>query len=446
VTASVAAQASDRPRPGTGSRRAGVSAVYRVELVKVSAQLLPRLAAVVCLLGPFVFALIMKTQSSAPADTLFGRWVHSSGFAIPFVVLGFAGIAGLPLLTSIVAGDIFAGEDRHGTWKTLLTRSCSRRALFLGKTLAAATSTVAMVTLLALSSLVAGVLVVGTQPLLSLSGALMSPGRALTMVLASWAVALIPALAFTCLGVLFSVASRNSMAGVIGPPVVGLVMVLLSLMGSGVVVRTLMLTSGFEAWHGLQLEPPKYGPLVLGTVVAAAYAYLCLDSARTIMLRRDFAGDTPARTSWPKVLRGILVALVGVAVLAVASMLDRTWITSDRLQASVGATFKNLVVVQQTMLDRTAKTGSFGVFPFCKRERVIGGPSRGSGDDWICALNVNGSQLGQVSVTYSVIVRPNGCYTAEGPDSVVGPLHIRDAQGRTVINPLFAFDGCMISP
>jgi hypothetical protein len=51
-----------------------------------------------------------------------------------------------------------------------------------------------------------------------------------------------------------------------------------------------------------------------------------------------------------------------------------------------------------------------------------------------------------VSVTYSVVVRPNGCYTAEGPDAVVGPLHIRNAQRRTVINPLFAFDGCMISP
>jgi hypothetical protein len=152
------------------------------------------------------------------------------------------------------------------------------------------------------------------------------------------------------------------------------------------------------------------------------------------------------RTSWPKVLRGIVLALAAVAVLAVASMLDRTWITSDRLQASVGATFKSLVVVQQTMLDRAAKAGSFSVFPFCKRERVVSGPSRGSGDDWICALNVNGSQLGQVSVTFSVVVRPNGCFTAEGPDSVVGPLHIRDAQRRTVINPLFAFDGCMISP
>ena len=93
----MSAAVAERPEPA--ARSGGMSAVYRVELTKVSAQLLPRLAAVVCLLGPFVFALVMRSQASTPADTLFGRWVTSSGFALPFVVLGFAGIAGFPLLT-----------------------------------------------------------------------------------------------------------------------------------------------------------------------------------------------------------------------------------------------------------------------------------------------------------------------------------------------------------
>src|SRR6476659_3118006 len=100
-------------QPGRRARRANVTAAYRVEVIKLTAQLLPRLTALVCLVGPFVFALIMKSQTSAPADTLFGRWIHISGFATPFVVLGFAGIAGFPLLASVVAGDMFAGEDRH---------------------------------------------------------------------------------------------------------------------------------------------------------------------------------------------------------------------------------------------------------------------------------------------------------------------------------------------
>jgi ABC-2 type transport system permease protein len=372
--------------------------------------------------------------------------VQTSGFAIPFVVLGFAGVAGFPLLTSIVAGDMFASEDRLSTWKTVLTRSSTREEVFWGKTLAAMTYTVAIVTLLAVSCLLAGVLVVGTQPLIGLSGAQLSGGQAFLMVVEGWAISLIPALAFTALGVLFSVASRNSLIGVLGPPVVGLVMVLISLLGSGVVLRTLMLTTGFEAWHGLQFDPPKYGPFLFGTIVSIAYTYLCLDAARSILRRRDFAGEGSMPLRWtPMVRRSVVIAVAVFAVLAVASRLDPTWITSDRLEASVGQTFRNLVAVQQTMQGQPARAASIGVFPFCKREGVRNGPSRGSGEDWICALNVNGPRLGQLSLTYRLIVKPNGCYTAEGPESV-GPMRVRDARGEIVINPLFAFDSCMITP
>ena len=131
------ASAQAAPVPATRRRGSGIGAVYRVEIAKITSQWLPRTAAAACLVGPFAFALFINTQSSVPADSLFGRWVHSSGFAIPLVVLGFAGIAGFPLLASVVAGDIFASEDRQATWKTVLTRSCSRGDVFWGKTLAA---------------------------------------------------------------------------------------------------------------------------------------------------------------------------------------------------------------------------------------------------------------------------------------------------------------------
>ena len=94
--------------------------------------------ALLCVLGPFAFAVILNSQTGSPADTIFGVWVHSSGFAIPLVVLAFAGSWGFPVLAGVLAGDIFSAEDRYGTWKTVLTRSCRRRDLFVGKVLAAA--------------------------------------------------------------------------------------------------------------------------------------------------------------------------------------------------------------------------------------------------------------------------------------------------------------------
>jgi ABC-2 type transport system permease protein len=422
----------------------GVWDVYRVEIKKLTAQTLTRLVALACLVGPFVFGGIIKTQTAVPADTLFGRWMHTSGYATPLVILGFAGVAGFPLLTSIVAGDIFAAEDRYGTWKTLLTRSSSRGDLFIGKTLAAATYSLAMVTLLAASSLAAGLLLVGSKSLVSLSGTSISPGRVLGLVGLSWAISLIPVLGFTSLGVLFSIASRNSIVGVLGPPVVGLLMILLTVLGGGVVVRTLLLTTPFDAWHGLLLAHPHYQPLERGAAVAAIYIFFALDVAWALFRRRDFAGSDPSRQgSWGLVIRWAAVAVAVVALLAAASNWGPTTITSEKLQASIAPTFKNLVTVQQMLLGRRAQAGaSLTVRPLCRR----GGqnrPSRGPGDDWICQLTVTSPGASEALVAYEVNARANGCYTATGPSPVVGPLKIPDARGRSVVNPLYQFDGCI---
>ena len=75
----------------------------------------------------------MRVQSSVPTDTLFGRTVGESGFAVPLVVLGFAALWVFPVLASIVSGDLFSSEDRYGTWTTVLTRSRSRGELFAGR-------------------------------------------------------------------------------------------------------------------------------------------------------------------------------------------------------------------------------------------------------------------------------------------------------------------------
>src|SRR5262245_45704752 len=112
-------------------------AVTSVECVKLTAQIKTRLVLVACVIAPFAFAEALQVQSALPEDTLFGRSVKESGFALPLVVLGFAALWILPALTSIVGGDAFASEDRYGTWKTVLTRSRTRSEVFLGKVIAA---------------------------------------------------------------------------------------------------------------------------------------------------------------------------------------------------------------------------------------------------------------------------------------------------------------------
>src|SRR5207247_7849190 len=107
------------------------------------------------------------------------------------------------------------------------------------------------------------------------------------------------------------------------------------------------------------------------------------------------------------------VAVAIIAVLLVGMVFDRTWITSQRIESSVAATFTDLVVVQQGLLGHQEDAGSFKVYPYCKRESVLTGASTGAGDDWTCQMFVTGPHVGRLQVEYSLTVPPNGCYTAE---------------------------------
>src|SRR5262249_42654354 len=122
------------PRPGRTHRRSrrsggrvvtfgGCTAVAGGEGSKLAAQARSRVVLAACGAGPVAFAAAMRVQTSVPEDTLFGRSVQDSGFAVPLVVLGFAALWVLPVLASVAGGDVFSAEDRYGTWKTVLTRS-----------------------------------------------------------------------------------------------------------------------------------------------------------------------------------------------------------------------------------------------------------------------------------------------------------------------------------
>ncbi|MEU6015656.1 ABC transporter permease [Streptomyces sp. NPDC047515] len=268
--------------------RGGARTVYLWELEKLTAQWRIRAVLVLCLVAPFLFALGLRAQDTLPSDTLFGRWAHDSGFAVPLVVLGFAGQWALPLLVCLVAGDIFSSEDHHGTWKTILTRSRTRGQVFAGKTLAAVTYSTVVVLLLGAGSLAAGVLVIGHQPPVGLSGQEIGAGRAAGIVVESWLYMLLPCLAFTALGVFFSLATRHSAAGIGAPAVLGLLLQLASLVDGLGPVRRLLPTTAFDAWHGLTTAPAFHQPLVTGAYVSAGCAVMFLTASHFLMLRRDF--------------------------------------------------------------------------------------------------------------------------------------------------------------
>ena len=295
-------------------RLAHPAAALRVELAKLGQQLTIRVLLGVCLVGPIGFALVMRVQSTVPADTLFGRWARTTGFATSLTILSFATTFGLPLVAGILAGDVFSSEDRHDTWKTVLTRSVTRADVFLGKTLATFLYAGLLVVVLALSSLLSGVLLVGSDPLVGLTGQLVSGGRASWLVLLSWAFSLLPMLVFASLGLLLSLVSRSAIVGVLGPGLVGLVLQLLALVGSGEIERAILPGTPLDAWHGLFVDPVHVGPLVQGAITCLVYVAIFLILAWYVLQRRAFAAaQAVAQRRWRVPIRAAVASAVVLA-------------------------------------------------------------------------------------------------------------------------------------
>jgi ABC-2 type transport system permease protein len=268
-----------------------VITAYRWELVKLLAQVKTRIALGLCLLGPFLFVAGFELQTTIPRDTLFGRWIEDSGLSIPLIILGFAGQWVLPALTSVVAGDLFSSEDRYGTWRTILTRSRSRGEIFGGKALTAITFAVVATLVLGACSWLAGILLIGRQPLVSLSGTLLSPGEATGRIALSWLTVLLPVLGITALAMLFSLLTKSGAVGIGVPVVLGLAMQLLTMVDLPAAVRMLFLGGPFVAWHGLLTAEPFYGPLLEGAVTSLVYFVAGLAAVYVLFQRRDVTGS-----------------------------------------------------------------------------------------------------------------------------------------------------------
>jgi ABC-2 type transport system permease protein len=272
-----------RSKPGFG-------AAVAWETRKLRAQLRTKALLAGAIVVPVAVVLVVGNQARPPKDTLFGRFATENGFAMALLILGFATQWVLPLLTAIVAGDIFASEDQHGTWKTVLTRSMSRSRLFWAKALVATGFALLALALLAASTIVSSLLIVGHGPLTGLSGQTIASSHALVLVSASWAAMAPPIVGFTCLALLFSIWSRNGAVGIAAPVVIGLVMQLVGALGGIETLRPFLLSTPFEAWHGLLAAPRFTGPLLDGVVTSAGWSLACLVAAFLIMRRRDITG------------------------------------------------------------------------------------------------------------------------------------------------------------
>ena len=266
--------------------------VYRWELRKLVSQKRSYLGFGLAVILPlfFVISQHLRHNSGHEAGNIFFAQITQSGLATPVLMLLFESFFMLPLIASLVAGDIVAAEDGNGTLKTILTRSVDRGQVFAAKTLAAMSYAAIATYLSAAVATIAGVASWGFSSVTTYSGTVVSAPKGLLLVFAANSAYLIPLMAVVCIGILLSTVTHNSAAAVVGTVGVTLVLAIVAQIPGLGAIQPYVLTNQYSNWHGLLRTPTDWGPISHSAWVCALYALPALFAAYLVFLRRDVAG------------------------------------------------------------------------------------------------------------------------------------------------------------
>ena len=254
---STTAPVSAAPATPAAARPVPVGSAYRFELVKLLSQWRIRLLIAACWIVPGVGIYLVSHQQTLPADTLYARQMHATGLAAALAALSFAGNWVLPLVTSIISGDVFSAEDRLGTWRHLLVAVRSPQRIFAAKALASLTVIVMGFPGLPVSAAAGGIAASGLRSLTGMDGLQLTPGDAVVRIAAAWLCALAPTLALAAIGLLGSIALGRSPMGLLIPAFVALGMQLAQDLPMAAALRLAL--PGY-AFRGMACSTPRSSP------------------------------------------------------------------------------------------------------------------------------------------------------------------------------------------
>lgn len=118
-------------------------------------------------------------------------------------------------------------------------------------------------------------------------------------------------------------------------------------------------------------------------------------------------------------------------------------VQDQRLEQAMLTSFSHLFALQQRQRGLPVDESKLHPTAKCARDNPDSRHA-GPGEDWVCNLTWRTRSATTGGATFSVTVRADGCFTADGdgPVDLNGTKTVVAADGETVLNPLWAFDGC----
>ena len=223
-------------------------------------------------LVPLVLAIVVRTSvPSGNQGVTPVAGMLATGLYVPFAALLVEAPFFLPLAMAMLSADAIAGEANIGTLRYLLIVPVQRTKLLVTKFVSLVIGAIIGTGIITLVGLLAGVVVFGAHPLLTLSGQTIGVPAALLRILAAWGYLAIMMSALATLGLFVSTLTEQPLAATITV----MITVILMWIAEGVPqlgwLHPWLLTHWFTAFTDLLRQPVLWSTMGAGLWRALGY-------------------------------------------------------------------------------------------------------------------------------------------------------------------------------
>ena len=181
-----------------------------------------------------------------------------NGYLISYYLMSILWIH-FPFFIILVAGDSFAGEESHGTFRILLTRPVSRIQVLTAKYIATFIYTASIVLFLGIISLGSGSLLLGSGDLFVFDDGILilSQNEAILRFVIAYSLAVFVQIIVASLAILLSTISENPIGPIIGTYAVIIVSIILSMLKIDALeaIHPYLFTSYFDVFFAPFADP-----------------------------------------------------------------------------------------------------------------------------------------------------------------------------------------------
>lgn len=214
-----------------------------------------------------------------------------NGYLVSFVILQTL-LIHVPLLITLVAGDLIAGEANMGTLRLLLSKPIGRTQLILIKFMAACIYTLLLLCWMAILSLGVSLLIFGTGDLMILKSVevvILDKADVLWRYLAAFGFATIAMITVAAVSFFFSVFGENSIGPIVTTMSIIILCTILSTMDIPIfnAIKPYLFTTHIIAWKGFFDRPVDDAKMRESSVTLLVYIVALMIATIVVFKRKD---------------------------------------------------------------------------------------------------------------------------------------------------------------